>query len=196
MPIPIAYADLEAYFSQVRAWAKKSFDGVLNRCAICMGHTLRLKPKQSDATLATIPQARERIAKAWPSPQPGDFCPDPASTFVRAAELLPRVIEAYGAADVQGVSSDVWSKVVGQRGVLYLEDSYQTEGDKTKAMHMRTFLVGNGILPPIFAAGVADRMFTSGDHWDLFNGNIMVAEGYPLANNQHAGQLYFWRALP
>ena len=195
MPLRFRFAELEASFAEVRRWAKKPFDGILNRCAICMGYTVGLKPKPGDATLADIPGAQQRIQEAWPLATGGNFSPGAAKTyFVRASELLPRMIEAYGQPDVTGVSSGVWPMVVGQKGVLYLEDCYQTDGDKVKAQHMRKFLVGTGALPPIFALGVTDRMFTNGDHWDLFNGNLMVAEGYPLANNAHAGQLYFWRA--
>ena len=84
--------------------------------------------------------------------------------------------------------------MIGRQGVLYLEDCYQTDGDKLKAEHFRTFLVSNRILPPMFAASAAERAFYHGDHWDLFDGRFIVAEAAPIANNTHPGKLYFWLA--
>ncbi|HYF08142.1 MAG TPA: hypothetical protein VD970_11010 [Acetobacteraceae bacterium] len=158
-----------------------------------MSYTLGVTPRRGDVTLADIPDAKRLIAEAWPGVL-GNFSAEGAKQFfVRAAELLPRVIERFGRPDVQGTASSEWIKVVGAPGVLYLEDCYQTDGDKKAAMHLKTFMVSNKVLPPIFAGGV-DAMFTSGDHWDLFDGRVMVADGDPIAHNRHPGQMYFWRA--
>ena len=37
-------------------------------------------------------------------------------------------------------------------------------------------------------------VFSSGDHWDLFDGSRMVADGSPIRNNSHPGKLFFWAA--
>ena len=60
------------------------------------------------------------------------------------------------------------------KGVLFLENCYQTTGDKKWS-----FLF---------------MQWTSGDHWDLFDGTKIVAQDDRLSGNRHSGQLYFWQA--
>jgi len=108
-------------------------------------------------------------------PGAGRPAPTPSTQFfIRAAELLPRVQRAFGKPDVEGVSKHVYKAVLGKRGVIYLENCYQTAGDiKSSFLFFQ-------------------RM--TGDHWDLFNGVSMVAEELMIAGNAHEGQLYFWQA--
>jgi hypothetical protein len=97
------------------------------------------------------------------------------SLFIRAAELLPRVQRAFGRADVEGPGNLVWPRVEGRKGIIYIEDCYPTNGDKRWTI--------KGIYEP-----------TSGDHWDLFDGIMMVAEKAWIRNNKHASTMHFWQA--
>lgn len=186
--LPFAYGSLEERFATVRPWAKTAIGDAANRCAICMGYTLKLTPPQDDATIKTltdkIPGLRASFSAAPRLPGApaigavlGSGPPARAPSqqfFIRAAELLPRVQRSFGKPDVQGVSKDIYKSVLGKKGVIYLENCYQTPGDLRKS-----FLF---------------FQVTTGDHWDLFNGASLVAEGHMLAGNSHTGQLYFWQA--
>jgi hypothetical protein len=103
----------------------------------------------------------------------------------------------FGAADVQGKSMAVWPSVEGRRGVLYLENCYATKGDKEKAAAvgaaMRAGQIGNPFIIASAVAAATDA-FASGDHWDLFDGAIMVSVGHSVRNNSHTGDMYFWRS--
>lgn len=183
--LPFHYAALEERFSTVRPWAKTAIGDVANRCAICMGYALRLTPSQDDATIQTIMakvkptfMSAPRLAGAPAmAALPRSGMPVRALSqqfFIRAADLLPRVQRSFGRPDIQGVSKDIYKQVLGKKGVIYLENCYQTPGDIDKS-----FLF---------------FQMTTGDHWDLFNGVGMVAEGLMLAGNSHTGLLYFWQA--
>lgn len=180
--LPFAYSALEERFATIRPWAKTAIGEATNRCAICMGYTLRLTPSEDDATVASLTGAKASFFSApglRGAPVPvafGGAAPRPLSAqfFIRASELLPRVLRAYGKPDVQGVSNQAAKSVIGRKGVLYLENCYQTPGDKR------------------FSFPFLQR--TTGDHWDLFNGAAMVAEGLMISGNNHEGQLYFWQA--
>lgn len=191
MPLTTTWAELQTRFAAVRPWAAKAFPAI-NRCAVCMSYVLRIEPakQQGDATLADLPGAQAGARKAG-SGGAGLHAQFLDQFFIRAAELLPRVQAKVGSADVEGQSKLVWPRVEGKRGVLYLEDCYQTEGDK-KANAAVTSLIA-GVLD--FRADAPEvSVFTSGDHWDLFDGARMVAEGSPIRNNTHPGKLYFWAA--
>lgn len=173
LPVPHRFQTLSSRFATVRPWAASAFGG-FNRCTICMSYVLRLSPQTGDASLADLAGSAGALAKAPPLPNA------PAGSlgsqlFIRAAEFLPAVQRAYGAADVEGIGSQVWPSVVGQQGVLYIEDCYPTEGDKRWTI--------SGLYEP-----------TSGDHWDLFDGFQMVAAQEGLRNNRHSGKLWFWKA--
>lgn len=173
--LPFTYDALAQRFATVRPWAKKAVGDATNRCAICMGYTLRLTPSEDDATIEKLADIASRVnTDAGPVGGARPLSTLSASFFIRAAELEPRVRRVYGEPDVQGVSKQVWRSVIGKKGVLYLEDCYQTEGDKSTSF--------------LFFQRV------NGDHWDLFNGINMVAEEYLLSGNSHEGQLYFWKA--
>lgn len=184
--LPFTYDALQERFATVRPWAKNAIGDATNRCAICMGYTLKLTPSQDDATIQTIMNAdlKSSFQGAPPlagGPRPGVL---PGSgqplnglsqqLFIRASELLPRVQRAHGQPDIEGVCKDVSPKVLGRKGVLYLENCYQTTGDKKYSF---LFL-----------------QWTNGDHWDLFDGTNIVAQEQRLAGNNHSGQLYFWQA--
>jgi hypothetical protein len=149
-----------------------------------MGYTLKLTPSEDDATLLSLSGVPAAVNSAPPlrgAPANMGFAggvkvarPLSGNFFIRASELLPRVQRAFGPPTVQGVSQDVAQLVAGRRGALYLENCYQTTGDKKTSFWF------------------FQRM--TGDHWDLFDGYKMVAEGLPLAGNSHPGQLYFWEA--
>jgi len=173
--LPFTFDDLADRFSKVRPWAAAHF-GEINRCAICMGFTLRLSPskQEGDASLGDLVDAGKKIAGAERiegGPQ-GDYG---SVFFIRASELLPRVQRAFGRADVEGPANQVWSQVQGIKGVLFIENCYPTAGDKSWTI--------KGIYEP-----------TSGDHWDLFDGMVMVTEKEPIRDNRHSGALYFWKA--
>ena len=184
--LPFAYDALQERFATIRPWAKNAIGEATNRCAICMGYTLRLTPSQDDATIQTILNGEVRTSFEGAPPLAGGPRPGvlPGSgqplrglsqlLFIRASELLPRVRRAYGPPDVEGICRDVSARVLGRRGVLYLENCYQTSGDKRYS-----FLF---------------MQWTTGDHWDLFDGSSVVAQELPLAGNNHAGQLHFWQA--
>lgn len=173
--LPFTYDVLAERFARVRPWAKKTIGDSINRCAICMGYTLRLTPSEDDATIEKLAKVASRVnADGGPAGGARPLTTLSASFFIRAAELEPRMRRVYGEPDIQGVSKKVWRSVIGKKGVLYLEDCYQTEGDKSRSF-------------PFFQS-------VNGDHWDLFNGINMVAEGYLLSGNNHEGQLYFWMA--
>lgn len=184
--LPFTYAKLEERFATVRPWAKNAIGDATNRCAICMGYTLQITPSGDDATIETIMNAELGTSfRGAPSlaggPQPGvpRGSREPLRglsrmLFIRAAELLPRIQRAYGPADIEGVCKDVTPKVLGRKGVLYLENCYQTNGDKKYS-----FLF---------------FQWTNGDHWDLFDGTNVVAQEQRLSGNRHSGQLYFWQA--
>lgn len=186
--LPFDFATLERRFATIRPWAKTAVGDPYNRCAICMGYTLKLTPSQDDATIEKLVGKDADLGKRFEAapvlpggPHSGALpgsgvaaCGPSQQFFIRAAELQPRIERAYGRPDIQGVSKDMTKSVIGKKGVLYLENCYQTPGDIEKS-----FLF-------------FQRM--TGDHWDLFNGINMVAEGYLLTGNNHAGQLYFWQA--
>lgn len=176
MPLPFRYDDLAARFGTVRPWAKQTFGEDINRCAICMGFTLRVSPakQEGDASLADLAGAQQKLASAQalrggPQGAYGDLF------FIRAAELLPRIQRAFGRADVEGPGRETWPRVEGRKGVIYVENCYPTAGDKRWTI--------KGIYEP-----------TSGDHWDLFDGLQMVAEQQWIRNNKHTGTMYFWQA--
>lgn len=191
MPITTTWSELQTRFAAVRPWAATAFPDI-NRCAVCMSYALGIEPskQQGDATVADLPGALAGARKAGAG-GPGLHAKFLDQFFIRAAELLPRVQTKFGPADVEGQSKLVWPRVEGKRGILYLEDCYQTTGDKK----------ANAILAS-FVAGVLDfrtdapevSVFSSGDHWDLFDGSRMVADGSPIRNNTHPGTLYFWAA--
>lgn len=189
MPTVQSWDVIQKRFTAVRPWAAKAFPDI-NRCAVCMSYALQIEPSKQagDATLANLPGAQAGARRAGPG-GPGMHVQFLDLYFIRAAELLPRVQAKFGAADVEGSSRQVWPRVEGRRGVLYLEDCYQTAGDKK----------ANAVLTS-FVAGVLDfredapevSVFSSGDHWDLFDGSRMVADGSPIRNNSHPGKLFFW----
>jgi hypothetical protein len=191
MPIPLPWDTLQTRFATVRPWAEKAFPQI-NRCAVCMSYTLGIEPskQEGDATLADLPGAHLGAHKAGPGgPGLNDKVLD--RFFIRAAELLPRVQKKFGAADVEGESRQVWTRVEGRRGVLYLENCYQTEGDQQANAALASFI--SGVLD--FRADTPEiSVFASGDHWDLFDGSRMVADGSSIRNNRHPGKLFFWAA--
>jgi len=184
--LPFTYDLLQDRFAKVRPWAKNAIGDSTNRCAICMGYTLQITPSGDDATIETIMSGslsasmrREGALEGGPHPGivPGSGGPLRGLSkmlFIRASELLPRVLRVHGKPDIEGVCKDVTSEVLGRRGVLYLENCYQTKGDEKYS-----FLF---------------FQWTTGDHWDLFDGSKIVAQDGPLAGNKHSGKLYFWQA--
>ena len=42
--LPFTYDTLQERFAAIRPWAKNAIGDATNRCAICMGYTLRLTP--------------------------------------------------------------------------------------------------------------------------------------------------------
>jgi hypothetical protein len=184
--LPFTYDALAERFATIRPWAKNAIGDATNRCAICMGYTMRITPSGDDATIETIMTTElgtsfKGAAAPAGGPQSGVLRGSGQPLrglsqllFIRASELLPRVQRAYGPADIEGVCKDVSAKVLGRKGVLYLENCYQTTGDKK---HSFLFF-----------------QWTSGDHWDLFDGTNIVAQEQKLAGNRHSGQLHFWQA--
>lgn len=191
MPIPLPWDHLETRFATVRPWAKKAFPN-LNRCAVCMSYTLGIPPAKDkgDATLADLGGSVIAARKAGPGgPDLNEKVLD--RFFIRAAQLLPRVQTRFGAADVEGRSSVVWTQVEGKRGVVYLEDCYPTDREETANAILNSFI--SGVLD--FRAATPDiDVFSSGDHWDLFDGGTMIAENRQLRHNRHPGKLFFWAA--
>ncbi|MFT8243734.1 hypothetical protein [Roseomonas sp. BN140053] len=179
MSIPFTYDRMAERFTRVRPWAKQVLGAETNRCAVCMGYTLQLTPAKAEgnATLMDIPGKEEdlkRASRIAGGPSGTDY---PDLFFARASDLLPIVQRAFGPADVEGVGRDIWPQVHGRRGVLYIENCYPTAGDKI--LKARTF-------------GVVTR--TSGDHWDLFDGAIMVAQEDPVRGTAHPDKMFFWQA--
>ena len=184
--LPFTYDSLADRYASVRPWAKSAVGDTFNRCAICMGYTMRITPSGDDVTIEAIMNdelgTSFRGARALPGgPQSGvpRGSREPLRglsqmLFIRAAELLPRIRRAYGKPDIEGVCREVTPKVLGRKGVLYLENCYQTAGDKKWS-----FLF-------------MER--TTGDHWDLFDGSKIVAQDDWLCGNNHTGQLHFWQA--
>jgi hypothetical protein len=186
MSLPFRFDDLMTRFADVRPWAKTAVGEGMNRCAICMGYTLQITPSAGDASITEIPGVKSTFSaagpiKAGPSPTSAAVGGIPAAApytsyfFIRATDLLPRVLRAYGRPDVQGVSKVVWPSVIGRKGVLHLERCYQTEGDKSMS------------IPWLYES-------TSGGHWDLFDGFIMVAQGLGIRGTDHPGIMNFWAA--
>jgi hypothetical protein len=151
-----------------------------------MAYTLQIAPSLGDVSIADIPGVKSTFTAAGPvknGPSPTSAAvggspgaPYGSFFFIRAAELLPRVQRAYGQPNVRGRSDLVWQQVQGHKGVIYLENCYQTEGDKK-------FSVIPWLYQPM-----------SGGHWDLFDGFVMVAENIPIAENTHQGNMNFWFA--
>jgi len=195
MPIAVTYAELDKRLAEVRPWATQIVPDQ-NRCTICMCYVLRTYADGSgkEATLAQLPGAADQIKSvAAKGVATQMFTPTFADSFmVRGAELLPKVISKHGKPDIEGISKIVWPRVNNQRGVVYLEDCYATKGDVTQGLVLSTLMdVGS----PVPTLTVPDRVTPStGDHWDLFDGTLLVTEKVPLANNSHTGTLYFWRA--
>lgn len=175
MPLPVShrFETLSSRFATVRPWAQAAF-GDYNRCTICMSYVLRVTPQAGEASLADLAGSQEAIDKApkLPGAPVGNIGPQ---LFIRAAELLPAVQRAFGAADVEGVANTVWPGVVGKQGVVHIENCYPTAGDKRMTI--------KGVYEP-----------NSGDHWDLFDGLRMISVGEGLRNNGHTGRLWFWKA--
>lgn len=178
--LPFRFDDPKSRFDYIRGWAKRVVGEDQNRCAICMGYTLRLTPHtaEGDASLADIPGMSAKLnSNGGPGSPNGLAGSADKQLFIRAAELLPRVRGAFGPANVEGVASVVWTQLQWRSGVVYIEDCYETKGDKRL----------NAVLPDAFA-------ITSGDHWDLFNGYKMIAEDLAIAGNHSSSKLYFWQA--
>ena len=186
MSLPFRFSDLTARFANVRPWAAKAVGSSLNRCAICMAYTLQIAPSTGDVSIADIPGVKSTFTAAGPI----KYGPSPTSAtvggtpgtpygsyfFIRAAELLPRVRRAFGEPDVRGRFDTVWQQVQGRKGVIYLENCYQTEGDKAFS-----------VIPFLYEP-------MSGGHWDLFDGFVMVTEKVSIADNTHQGNMNFWLA--
>ncbi|MBI5559298.1 MAG: hypothetical protein HY885_16870 [Deltaproteobacteria bacterium] len=186
MSLPFRYDNLTTRYATVRPWAEKAVGANINRCAICMAYTLQISPSPGDTSIADLPSDKAKFAAAGPvkhgpsltGPRMGGKAGGTYSGlfFIRATELFQRVQRAFGQPDVQGRSDSVWRQVQGRKGVIYLANCYQTEGDKK-------FSVIPWLYQPM-----------SGGHWDLFDGFIMVAEKIAIAGNTHQGNLYFWNA--
>ena len=184
MPVPFRFEDLRARFTAVRPWAETAVGEAVNRCAICMAYTLQITPSPGDASISDIPGVGPTFAKAGPikaGPSPlsaalGGTPSAPYSSyfFIRAAELLPRVLRAFGQPDMEGITKDIWPTVVGKKGVLHLANCYQTEGDKT------------------FPKSLFEPM--SGGHWDLFDGVALIASNVLIKGNTHRGKMSLWLA--
>ena len=179
MPVPFTFDKLSERFATVRPWAKDLVGEDTNRCAIVMGYTLQMRPDKSkgDANLTHLPDKQEQIARAGAVVNGPTGRSYPDLFFIRASDLLPRVRDAYGAPDVEGEGKLVWPRVHGRKGVLYVENCYQLDGDKKLSK---------------WTMGLWER--NSGDHWDLFDGLRMVALGYWVTNTSHPGNMYFWLA--
>jgi hypothetical protein len=187
MSLPFRYEALADRFAIIRPWAKQAVAQGVNRCTICMAYTMQIAPSQGDATITTLadPEFNNRLSKLGkvrfgPSPTNsalGGSASAPYSSyfFIRASELVPAVKRCFGQPDVQGRADEVWQQVVNRKGVIYLDNCYQTEGDKR--------LTIKWLYEP-----------NSGCHWDMFDGVQMVAEEMPVAGNRHKGNMYFWAA--
>lgn len=188
MPLPFRYEALAERFVMVRPWAKQAVGEGVNRCTICMAYTLQIAPSEGDATITTLadPEFNNRLSRLGkvrlgPSPANaalGGCASAPYSSyfFIRASELVPAVKRCFGQPDVQGRADQVWQQMVNRKGVMYLDNCYQTEGDKRLSK-----------IKWLYAP-------YSGCHWDLFDGIQMVAEQTPVAGNGHKGNMYFWAA--
>ncbi|MCC7429168.1 MAG: hypothetical protein IT557_19940 [Alphaproteobacteria bacterium] len=194
MSMPIPYATLDARFAEVRTWGKDAFPK-LNRCTICMGHVLGMMPAKAsgDVTLANVPGAEQAMRgvagnhQTFSGAKPDEF-------YVRASEMLPRVITKFGKPDIEGATNLVWPAVVSNRGVLYFEDCYQTKTDKAKdlAFHITRSVVTSFFPVPILYQ--MDDKFATGDHWDLFDGKLVVSLGGKLRQLAgYPGKLMFWK---
>jgi hypothetical protein len=189
MPIPEKYSVLAQRMKAARDWSKVGLSGIANRCAVVMSYTLQIAPssERGDVSAADLPGTRKTAEKAG-SGGPNLSAPFIDQMFVRAAQLLPRVIEKYGPPDVEGEAQVVWSKVETVQGVVYLENCYALPGEQKLNDRLNAFLIAD--------RGYAPKMWVAtGDHWDLFDGSMMVVENLPLRNNKHSGKLYFWKAL-
>jgi hypothetical protein len=165
--------DAAAWDCHLRPWALATFGAATNRCTVCMGYVLRLTPSGADATAADMPGMSASIAKAPPlDGLPAG--PLDKKLFIRAAELLPRVRSAFGVPDVEGAGRLIWPRVVGIKGVLFIENCYETDGDKK-----------------INKYSPVDRV--SGDHWDLFDGLTMLTLEEMFRNNNYPGNVCFWK---
>lgn len=175
MPLPerLTYDSLASRLALIRPWALATFGEATNRCTVCMGYVLRLTPSGTDATAADLPGMSTAVAAA-PSLDGLPAGPLDKKLFIRAAELLPRVRSAYGAPDVEGVARLVWPRMVGVKGVLYVENLYETLGDKKFNKYS-----------PI------ERR--TGDHWDLFDGLMIVTMEEMFRNNNFPGTVCFWK---
>jgi hypothetical protein len=188
MPIAEKFEVLAGRLSAARAWSRVGLSGIDNRCAVVMSYTLRVAPARDkgDVSAAELPGSRETAAAAG-SGGPGLSEKFIDQLFVRAAQLLPRVIEAHGSPDVLGEARIVWSHVEKKRGVVYLEDCYPTPGDTKVNDFANKWLIAD--------RGYDNKTWiVTGDHWDLFDGSVMIVQNQPLRNNKHPGKLYFWQA--
>jgi hypothetical protein len=188
MSLPFTYQALEERFAMVRPWAKQAVAEGVNRCTICMAYVLQIAPSGDDATLTSLndPEFEKRVSRLGkvrfgPSPTNaalGGSASAPYSSyfFIRASQLVPAVKRCFGEPNVQGRADEVWQQVVDRKGVLYLDNCYQTEGDKRLSK-----------IPWLYEPN-------SGCHWDLFDGTRMVAQQDTVRNNRHKGNMYFWAA--
>lgn len=192
MPVPYSYAKLEERFAIVRAWGKAAFPDI-NRCAVCMSYTVNVRPDKAagDATLSTQPDAANKARIAGGIHTEMDTS-DPDHFFVRASELLPAMQKKYGPPEVDGPANLVWPRIVKNQGVLYLEDLYQTAGDKKKEAVVAS--IGGPIAGVLVRKMLKDsRTYYSGDHWDLFDGKQMVIEEQGIAGTQYTVRMCFWK---
>jgi hypothetical protein len=188
MPIPETFETLAKRMQAARDWSRTGLSGIGNRCAVVMSYTIKVAPdrERGDVSAAEIPGSRmTAVAAGQGGPGLSEKFID--QMFVRAAQLLPRVLEAYGPADVLGEARIVWSRVEKKRGVVYLEDCYPTAGDTRLNDAANTWLIGD-------RGYEAKTWIATGDHWDLFDGAMMIVQNQPLRNNKHPGKLYFWEA--
>ena len=52
--LPFTYDALADRYATVRPWAKSAVGDTFNRCAICMGYTMRITPSGDDVTIEAI----------------------------------------------------------------------------------------------------------------------------------------------
>ncbi|CTQ56321.1 hypothetical protein LP7551_04880 [Roseibium album] len=149
MSLPMKYEELSERLLEIRSWAGEISEG--NRCALVLGATLRIRPREQDLTFRGLTAAKPNVRTM----------PFLERFFVKAQDLANAISGTHGPPDLRfsGASLLAFIKknpgttpIDGKRGVLFSQDSFKTK--KQQALSKLGFEVDQ-----------------TGDHIDLWDGN-------------------------
>lgn len=164
MPIKMTYQDLKMRHDLGRSVGKSVTDG--NRCALALGVALKLQPGVNDHSFAGQKGVHDGLQNQ----------PFLDKFFLKATDLAIAILKRHGSPDFNISGRDALSTIAGKRGVIYLEDCWQSPGEKLHA-----------------ALGITNLM--SGDHIDIWDGNCLGIYRHEANGNvlvKRARKVWLW----